>query len=347
MRMNEIEFEDQNPIRDEDLTADDVGLSNDTNCPRCGFPLIEEDKGVCPRCGFRIVGIANHTIEDKRFPKWAKNTLVRPIKPLGLKIWQEILLVVVLFILAQVVAISGQAIFKAISEGTIITAEKEALYVALLNLILQILIIGAAALIMFPNLKHYFKSFFARNIAGRTLMKGALYAVVLMVVSTFLGMISNIILTSQGIEQLVNENQRTINALIQGKYWYIAMFVVCLLGPISEEIRYRIGLFSLLKRANRILAYVISAIIFGLIHFDFNVLFEISTNGMNPVIIELVNLPSYIVAGLILSFAYEDWGPGASTMAHILYNSFGFILNMIASRLPETEQALGMLKWIM
>ena len=113
-----------------------------------------------------------------------------------------------------------------------------------------------------------------------------------------------------------NGNQDTaVNLALN--YPVLAGFIVILLGSICEEMTYRVGLYSFLKRINRILAFAITVIIFALIHFDFE-----AANMTN----EFIALPSYLVCGFILTLAYEMRGPASSITAHVLYNLFAFIM---------------------
>ena len=88
---------------------------------------------------------------------------------------------------------------------------------------------------------------------------------------------------SQFIEMETNANEIAAESMIK-QYPVISFFILGLVGPICEELTYRFGLFGLLKRQNRILAYIVTAFVFGIIHFDFT----------GDLIVELLNLPVYI-----------------------------------------------------
>ena len=97
------------------------------------------------------------------------------------------------------------------------------------------------------------------------------------------------------------------------------------IGPICEEFTYRIGLFSLTKRLSRVAAYIITPLVFGFIHFGWG---SIATGG-DALIIELLNIPDYILAGVIFAFLYDRFGIGASTTAHVMNNLLSFIQILI------------------
>ena len=64
-----------------------------------------------------------------------------------------------------------------------------------------------------------------------------------------------------------NLNQQIIN-LILSKHPVSSFFWIVLLGPLVEELTYRVGLFNAISSRNRIAAYVVSALVFGFLHFN-------------------------------------------------------------------------------
>ena len=116
-----------------------------------------------------------------------------------------------------------------------------------------------------------------------------------------------------------NENQQTIELVVKD-YPVLSILVLGIIGPIVEEITYRLGLYSVLRRYNKILALIVVSVVFGLIHFG------ITTDmTANDFINELLNLPIYMISGFILSFTYDKWGFAASSIAHILNNLLSII----------------------
>ena len=65
-----------------------------------------------------------------------------------------------------------------------------------------------------------------------------------------------------------NANEKAVNEIILNTPILSFLFVV-IIGPLCEEITYRLGLCNFLTRKNKFLAVALSAIIFGLIHFNF------------------------------------------------------------------------------
>lgn len=113
-----------------------------------------------------------------------------------------------------------------------------------------------------------------------------------------------------------NDNQNSIVAITKD-FPFLSFLVFAIIGPIVEEFIYRVGLFNSVYRLNkRWLAYLITGVIFGFIHFNFT-----SSDMIN----ELVNLPNYIISGLILSYIYENYSFAGSSIAHILNNVVSLI----------------------
>ena len=117
-----------------------------------------------------------------------------------------------------------------------------------------------------------------------------------------------------------NSNQQALETM-DSLYPFISMVVFGFIGPICEELTYRTGLFSLLKRKNRVVAYLVTIVVFALIHFDF-------TATKDTIVNELLNLPYYMFAAFAFSFTYDRFGFAGSVTGHIMNNVFS--LAMIA-----------------
>lgn len=112
-----------------------------------------------------------------------------------------------------------------------------------------------------------------------------------------------------------NQNQSNVNTVVAYSP-YLSLFIFGLVGPFCEEVAYRLGLFNLFKRWGTVWAYVFTAIIFGLIHFDVS-----SITSMT----EWLNLPIYMLMGAFLGFCYDRFGFGASFLAHATNNIFSVV----------------------
>lgn len=128
-----------------------------------------------------------------------------------------------------------------------------------------------------------------------------------------------------------NQNQSILESIIS-IYPFSSVILFGLIGPFCEEITYRLGLYSLLRRINKIIAYIITILIFSLIHFDWNCLFPYDKTKF---LIELINLPSYFIGAFLLCYCYEKFSLGCSTYAHMTNNFVSVILIIIEKALAH------------
>lgn len=129
------------------------------------------------------------------------------------------------------------------------------------------------------------------------------------------GMIYSMILQLAGVQISGNDNQQAIDVTSES-YPLTALIIFGFIGPICEELTYRVGLFSFFKRINKYLAYAVTIVVFTLIHFNFD---------MANIANELLNLPYYIFAAFALTFMYDNYGFAGSVTAHILNNVISLI----------------------
>lgn len=137
-------------------------------------------------------------------------------------------------------------------------------------------------------------------------------------------------------------------------------FPIVLFAPFTEELTYRVGLVDSLGNKNRWVGIVVSAIIFGLIHFSFesifyytnyDVLLKESSTALKKsidalgnityytkeemrlsMLNEFLNLPTYICAGLVFGFGYAYTGKISTSMtAHMTNNLLSFIMMLISA----------------
>lgn len=141
-----------------------------------------------------------------------------------------------------------------------------------------------------------------------------------MIYSTFLNALN------LGVED--NANETSINSIIT-VYPVLSILIIGLLGPLCEELTYRVGLFSFFKRINKFLAYGVTLTFFALIHFDFDALFS----GGSTLVNELLNLPYYLAAGFVFTFLYDKIGFASGYMAHATNNLASVLSGLIASQL--------------
>jgi hypothetical protein len=271
---------------------------NYRKCPVCQH-LHDGSLDECPRCGQQSDG----PVLTTRFPNvirvhWIKQIFLFLIGWGGLN-------VVSLIVSAFFVLYADNYIFGAIQRETFLSSHHVGI---MLNLITySTLFVGILGL-LWKDLLTILKTFKRlRAIVVGLAYGGAVMASVI---------IYNLIVILAGVEMSDNQNETAIVTMMTS-YPVMSFVAFVILGPLVEEMTYRLGLFSLLHRLNRPLAYVVTMLIFGLIHVSFNA---------ETIVNELINLPSYIIAGTILTIAYEKEGFAVSTYAHITNNLISFLL---------------------
>ena len=130
----------------------------------------------------------------------------------------------------------------------------------------------------------------------------------------------NGILSGLNITVSDNANESSLNTMVTD-FPFTSLLIFAIIGPLVEEITYRVGLFSLLKRVHVILAYAVTIIVFTLIHFDFT-----STTMVN----ELLNIPFYAFAAGTFCFLYHKFGFASSAAAHITNNVFSILATILS-----------------
>jgi membrane protease YdiL (CAAX protease family) len=134
---------------------------------------------------------------------------------------------------------------------------------------------------------------------------------------TFIGLLYDLL----GIAPSDNANESAVVAMMKG-YPLMSFVAFVILGPVCEELTYRLGLFSGIRRYSKIAAYCVVIVLFGLIHFDFQ-----TTDWTN----ELLNLPYYMSAGAILCFVYDKEDLSTSMYAHVTNNLVSYVATFLTS----------------
>lgn len=134
-----------------------------------------------------------------------------------------------------------------------------------------------------------------------------------------------ILLLSEGYMRFVNlfintgvgGNEAGIRAII-ARYPVASIFIFGLIGPVCEELTYRMGVFNLIKRWHRVPAYIFTGLLFGIIHMDFT----------GNIALEFIVLPNYIMPGVLLCVAYDLFDLPCSYTAHVT-NNLAVILTQV------------------
>ena len=249
--------------------------------------------------------IQEETIDIEKQPPYASHP--------GYKDWAfRLTLFLVGFIGLDIVSLIIQLILMAVipeyfKEGS----EYYITGLAMINTIRYVLLTITFTWMLLPRLKVIIKKF--ANWKGDLL--GLAFGAGLIVIT-----IAYNLIISQFIDPGTNNNEVAAESMIVA-YPVLSILVLGLLGPICEEITYRYGLFSLLDKKSKILAYILTPLIFAIIHFDF-------TGDLK---VELLNLPTYIMAGAALSFAYDKFGFNCAVIAHITNNMYAIIVTLIGA----------------
>ena len=137
--------------------------------------------------------------------------------------------------------------------------------------------------------------------------------------------IYGIVLNVAGVSISDNANESGITSIVKA-YPLLSVIIFGMVGPICEEITYRLGLYSSLRRVNKYLAFILTILIFAFIHFDFT-----AFNASDPTVLrnEFLNLPYYLFAAFVFCFLYEKFGFASSLSAHITNNLVSIISTII------------------
>ncbi|MCH5171728.1 MAG: CPBP family intramembrane metalloprotease [Erysipelotrichales bacterium] len=170
---------------------------------------------------------------------------------------------------------------------------------------------------------------YLRNIVLKEILKqfknfnnvinGFLYGSGLIIGTILISTIFSLIGTKLGAPVVPNENEQAIMEATFAQPVLTALMTV-IFAPVTEEIGYRLGIFGGVHKYNRFAAYAASSIIFALIHTNFA-----EANFVN----ELLNVPSYLFAGIWLCFTYERSGSIVTSItAHMTNNAVVLILSL-------------------
>ena len=114
-------------------------------------------------------------------------------------------------------------------------------------------------------------------------------------------------------------NDMTVQGLAVANRW-VTIICTVLIAPVVEETLVRGLVFGSVRRKNRILAYIVSILLFSLMH----VWQYVPTQGIMPVLLAAVQ---YIPASIALGWTYEKAGTiWAPIFLHMIINGIGMSL---------------------
>ena len=279
-------------------------------------------RSVCPKCGKRYDPLSSSCpkCNEKNEEVDPRARSFAPLLTLGAN--REIGLFLIgfvgLFLLAQVIGIitlSAES-FRYVQMGLTGDELKAALtdfsssvrFTLLINDLTYTLIFAAMLLFLWKDNRRLLKSF-----ANLKILFGFVVGFAMIILS---GIWSNIAIK---LGASTNINQGAVEETIKASP-LLAVLVTGLIAPFVEELTYRVGAFTFLKRINTVLAYVVVGALFGLIHIK-------DYGSLN----EWLSYPSYLIAGLCLCFAYDKFGFGGSFLAHTMNNLLAVLSCILTS----------------
>jgi len=277
-------------------------LFSKTKCNNCNHD-IDEALSFCPFCRKEI---ENNREDINHAVTWVdtrRQIFLLIMGFIGLQLISILVTLIAAFICNQIThdPEATQEMLKSTEVGFAINASA------------YVLTFLGLALIIWPYIKmflHQFKSL-------KRLVKGLAYGAIAIGFSCLYSLFVSIFYKTSG-----NINQQSLVLMIN-RFPVLALLVFGIIGPICEELTYRVGLFNFMLRTKRWIAYLVEILLFALIHFNYQCTTQ--TEWIN----ELINLPDYIIGGLVLTYAYEKDGFATSTYAHILNNVVSIIVIII------------------
>jgi membrane protease YdiL (CAAX protease family) len=161
------------------------------------------------------------------------------------------------------------------------------------------------------------RKYLLRSLKAAAQAPGRLAATVLLALCLYqLGSTTVGYLIWQLMPDFFNVNDSNLITMAGSDYWIIAIGTV-LMAPLTEEILYRGLLFGGLYRRSRLLAYLLSTIVFSLVHVTGYI-------GMYPAAQLLLCVLQYVPAGLCLAWIYDRTGTVlAPVLLHMIINAIG------------------------
>lgn len=164
------------------------------------------------------------------------------------------------------------------------------------------------------------KEIFTKAFNSKTLKWGLVIGISLISVSIIY---NSSIMNIFDLESTGNENQNNVINMI-GTSSIFGFLSVAILAPVVEELTFRYCVFGGLYTKSKKFAYIVSAFVFMGMHAIASL---IGAGGFNMDFLkELIYLPPYLIAGLLLCYAYDKTDNlGSSMIAHALNNLVSFL----------------------
>ncbi len=282
-------------------------------------------KNLCSICGAKYDGTADtcpnchaKRDSDERFLKsFDKISNVSPLRELFLFLlgWLgfQVIGIIVMFVVVSIktASLSSMGYVGEALEAELQTYLNSAEYLAWSNYPSYIILFAGLLLILWNQIPKLFPSF----------KRPVNYLAAIGVAAVCIGFdFLWGFICEQFFETTTNLNQSAIIDMVLYSP-VCAILITGIIGPLCEELTYRVGLFGFAKRINRVLAYVVASLLFGLIHIQ-------DYASLN----EWLSYPGYAFAGLGLAFAYEKFGLATSWTAHSINNIVSVVIIMVEGK---------------
>jgi len=198
-----------------------------------------------------------------------------------------------LLVLLPLYAIFGSRIATALMKLSMVLFDYRLTRTALssyLNLVFGIMMLILLVLLLRGYLKDNWKDFMKNK---RSIFIKGLMTFVLVYLANYIGTI--VVMLMGGASD--SANQAGIEQILSRVPVPMILYAV-LVGPVVEELMFRGVIFTTLRRRHRKLAYIITALAFGLAHVYASIL---SGN-----VSEIVQIFPYFFAGLVFCYSYES-----------------------------------------
>jgi len=163
------------------------------------------------------------------------------------------------------------------------------------------------------------KDLFKKAVNSKTLKYGCLG---FLCIIGFSLMYNTVVDVFFNLEKSNSTNQDNVVTLIENSP-FLGFVLVVALAPIVEELSYRYCLFGGTCRWKKWIGYVVSALVFGGMHF----ISSLMEYGMGKeLLLDLVYLPLYVFPGLVFCYIYDKTSNlGSSYLSHTFNNLFSFL----------------------
>ena len=233
-------------------------MNEKRKCVKCNL-LIDSDLDTCPYCGYPQNKEEDNKNREKieivesKKPTRNFNLFDFEQKDIRINVIKQIFLFITGWLGMTAISLLFQYISQTVSEPLFTNTRG----IGLLNFIIYFILYGILSLICCTDIINLLPTFKK----GKEFLTDLGYGGMLVCVSLIVNIFFNLIGKMFHLNVEENANETGIDSIVS-IFPILSLIIFGIIGPICEEFTYRLGLFSLLKRANRILPYILTALIF-------------------------------------------------------------------------------------